>query len=157
TRDTVNTFYGIQNTMVCRDCNTKWMSVLENRAKSLLTGLMSKQTNVLGLSENQKQLLGRWTAKTLYAFNACYRRSIPVPAEHIRRIRLVDNFLAPNTAVFAAQTDPRGKEYESRFSDEWPIHRASTALEEIKQSRAKGYKLSVQLRALHLMVANSGD
>jgi hypothetical protein len=155
--DQKRTFSGLVNGNVCEICNNRWMSVLENKAKALLVGLISKQKNLLGLSEGQRQLLAHWTIKTLYAFNSAYAMSVPVPESHHRQASSKDHFLAPNTAVFAAQIDPRGTEYESRFSADWPLHSGTSLLGEIDRIQAKSYKLSLQLRALHLMVAHSGD
>ena len=159
TVDRKQVFSRLLHGSVCKDCNGKWMSRLENDIKPLLVDLISLNRRIDTMSDDERLLFARWVAKTAFAWNAAYTDSIPVPSGHIKRLSKGEP-LAPNTAIVAMQIAHSLENYEHWFSSNWPCHSELPATHDMGQLRAiqdKSYKLSFQFGAMHFMVANWSD
>ena len=75
--------------VVCRPCNTKWMSVLEMDAKPLLTALFNANGASVELDENTQLVLARWAFKTA-AVAAQVTGKDPFPETHRREFYFDD-------------------------------------------------------------------
>lgn len=90
----------------CEECNTGWMSRLENRAKRLIVPMLRGETVVLGWQE--QVTLATWTINTLMMFQLFHPAQPGVPPEHYSE--LFKNHSRPpgdNTMVWLSRYDPR--------------------------------------------------
>src|SRR5580704_11352841 len=93
---------------VCSGCNGGWMRDLENRAKNLLVPLINRERSVFGLTDEERQLLAMWAAKTAYLISYTAVQQDHVGAAHLRSLAK-DGSLPTSVCVTAAQRAPTGK------------------------------------------------
>lgn len=64
---------------VCKNCNSNWMSDLENQFKPLFEGLYEEESPII-LTNEQCIIISRWTLKTAIALNYSvhYKKIIPL-------------------------------------------------------------------------------
>jgi hypothetical protein len=133
---------------VCKQCNSGWMSSLENQIRPFLLDLMSGQRSLHALSAEERLLLARWTAKTAFVLSCAAPLDAVVPEDHPRTLKELSDTLPAGVGVFANQHEPTGKfsyvqkNHWLRFSDEeQPEH-------------PQRYKVALQLQNLILLVAH---
>jgi hypothetical protein len=133
---------------VCRECNTGWVSALENQARSLLIDLMSGQRTCHALSPEERLLLGRWTAKTVFLLTNAAPMQTAVPEDHPPILREISETLPEGVGVFANQHGHTGK-----FSYVQKNHWLRFSEEE-QPEHPQRYKIALQLQNLLLLLAH---
>jgi hypothetical protein len=133
---------------VCRQCNTGWMSALENQTRPLLMDLMTGQRTLHALSPEERLLLGRWTTKTVFVLSNAAPMQTPVPEGHPPILREISEALPVGVAVFANQHEHTGK-----FSYVQKNHWLRFSEEE-QPEHPQRYKIALQLQNLLLLVAH---
>jgi len=86
---------------VCAGCNGGWMSALEVEVRPVLVGLADGTRDVRTLTTRARELLARWTVKTVAALNHASNFHTMVPYEHARAVRTGVPVIG--TTVFARQ------------------------------------------------------
>lgn len=76
------TFHTHVSGLICKKCNTDWMSELERQAKPLLTPLLD-DTFKGHLRQNDCQIIAQWLFKTALTLHSVSQREAKlIPAEH---------------------------------------------------------------------------
>ena len=133
---------------VCRQCNSGWMSDLENQARPVLMDLMTGQRTLHALGAEERLLLGRWTAKTAFILSNAAPIQAPVPENHPPTLRESSETLPVGVGVFANQ-----HEYTGKFSYVQKNHWLRFSEEE-QPEHPERYKIALQLQNLLLLVAH---
>jgi hypothetical protein len=133
---------------VCKQCNTGWMSSLENQVRSFLMDLMTGQRSLHALSAEERLLLGRWTAKTAFVLSNAAPLDAVVPEDHPQILKESFDTLPAGVGVFANQHEPTGK-----FSYVQKNHWLRFSEEE-QPEHPQRYKIALQLQNLILLVAH---
>jgi hypothetical protein len=133
---------------VCRQCNNGWMSALENQARPLVIDLMTGQRTLHALGPEQRVLLGRWAAKTVFVLSNAAPMQAAVPEDHPPTLREVSETLPAGIGVFANQHEHTGK-----FSYVQKNHWLRFSEEE-QPEHPQRYKIALQLQNLLLLVAH---
>jgi hypothetical protein len=134
---------------VCGDCNSGWMSRLENESKDLLISLIDGLSSLLSIKIAERILVARWAAKTAYALSHATPLKKATDASHLRFV--MDNLatLPAGVGVFAQQTKPT-RDFGNFQRNRWPVF-----------SNVPGggpppegsYKIALEFRHLLLLVA----
>ena len=72
--------------VVCNDCNTGWMSRLENQAKPILSPAVARASLPLRVTLTEQRIAAAWALKTVLVFQASQTGSVD-PAFHARYLR----------------------------------------------------------------------
>jgi hypothetical protein len=86
------------NPSVCKDCNGGWMSKLETEADPLVQVLLSGQS-VASLSDQETEVLARWTAKTAAVLSFVTPQKQIVPERACRSLH-PDSKILPQVRFF---------------------------------------------------------
>ncbi len=140
---------------ICADCNSKWMSQLEEEAKPILVPLMAGEREVIQLSADERLVLARWTCKTAYVLNSSSNYEPKVPAAHFRHVRENVTSLPQFVAAVAQQHHGNSKFYwvQQQFLMTSDFHPYFGTLEEARTLIAPSYKISLLLKKLILLIA----
>jgi hypothetical protein len=65
--------------VVCNDCNTGWMSRLENRAKPILTPAITYAALPLRMTASEQRIVAAWAFKTVLVFQRSQGDSVAPP------------------------------------------------------------------------------
>src|SRR6185503_20533123 len=60
-----HTLENVQEGRVCHDCNTGWMSRLENETRPLLLSVFDDARTVADLTHPERETVARWALKTV--------------------------------------------------------------------------------------------
>ena len=71
--------------VVCHDCNTKWMSILDNTAKPVLLRMIEGQTTALTASE--RQIVAQWIALKTIVLDAEDEEQSAIPESDRKAVR----------------------------------------------------------------------
>jgi hypothetical protein len=75
----------IVNREICEDCNTGWMSDLENRAKGIVTALVLGKPAYSAIAAT-RITLAAWVAKTVAMYDRAHAEPWYVPDSHLRSL-----------------------------------------------------------------------
>jgi hypothetical protein len=148
-----HTLEGLLAGQVCEKCNSGWMSILEQSAIPILKSLIDGDITVIDLNDNERIILGRWTAKTAFTLNSSSNYFKNIPSNHYKYIKNNETNLPPNVACFGQQHHGERKFYWIQCSS-WLLHGHSNNLEKIGESLIKSsYKISFQFGKLLLLLS----
>lgn len=136
---------------ICEECNTGWMSKLENAAKPALIELMEHRTAVWQLSHGDRLAVARWTAKTCYLLSYASPAGLPVRREFLHELWRSDGL--PETAAVFGMQSKYSRPYSFLVRTEWYVMRRATSAV-LSKPPDGAHKISVQLRHLMLLVAH---
>jgi hypothetical protein len=140
---------------VCRDCNSGWMSALENRARPLLRDLFENKTSVIDYSDSDRFIIARWATKTALTLNlgSNFHKNIPDAHYHF----LFDDYSdLPSRTVVFAQNHNFTQDFYWLQGALWDVHdpyAESIEQSEIDVLRDNSFKIAFQLRGLLLLIA----
>jgi hypothetical protein len=143
---------------ICADCNTVWMSQLENEAKPVLVRLIDDPKKLAALSADEKKILARWTLKTAAAVNLASfgnpndPRDRPIPTEHLRALKRGG---LPNDVVIVAAGHPSRTTSDFVQNASWASPNNSVPIR--SSDRERSYKIGMSFRNLLLGVAYFPD
>jgi hypothetical protein len=144
---------------VCTQCNTGWMSKLENAVKPFLTTILDIPTLVDEWPIEDRGVLARWVVKTALMAISTSVVSQNVPDEHFNAIKR--GIILPGISVFVGYHAlvEKGFSYEAgrHWGDvEMPAETPDKLKDEISGAlNQHSYKVCLQLRSLLLMAAFS--
>lgn len=148
-----HTLEGLLAGRVCESCNGGWMSTLEQEAIPILKPLINGERAVVELNERERQIIGRWTAKTAYALNSSSNFQKNVPFEHHKFIRTNTENLPNKVSSFAQQHHGTRPFYWIQ-SPTWLLHGDSDKLDDIGlELKNSSYKIALQFGKLMLLIA----
>lgn len=148
-----HTLDGLLEGKICKPCNGGWMSDLEQQAELILKPLITGERVLVELNENERQIVGRWTAKTAYALNSSSNYLKNVPVEHLKFIRTNTHSLPDKVSSYGQQHHGARSFYWIQ-SPTWLLHSVSESLEDISSELNKcSYKIALQFGKLMLLIA----
>lgn len=148
-----HTLEGLLAGQVCESCNGGWMSKLEQEAIPILKPLINGERIVVELTDRERQIMGRWTAKTAYALNSSSNYQKNVPLEHYKFIRTNTESL-PNKVSSFAQQHYGTRPFYWIQSPIWILHGDSDKLDDIGlELTNSSYKIAFQFGKLLLLIA----
>jgi phage-related protein len=105
------------------------------------------------LSDLERQILRRWTAKTAYSLNSSSNYLKNIPEHHYRFIKANTNSLPSKVSSFAQQHHGKRAFYWIQ-SATWVLNGKSDDLAEIARSlNSNSYKISIQFGKLLLLLS----
>lgn len=138
---------------VCIDCNGGWMSQLEQEAIPILKPLITGDNVVVNLNDNERQIIGRWTAKTAFSLNSAANYLKNVPQEHCNFIRTNRDIL-PNNVFTYGQQNHGSKPFYWLQSPTWILNGNSDNLASLANDlKDVSYKIALQFGKLMLLIA----
>lgn len=148
-----HTLEGLLAGQVCVTCNGGWMSELEQESMPILKPLITGKTVVVELNDKERQILGRWTAKTAYALNSSSNYLKNIPKEHYNYIRLNPNLL-PDKVITLGQQHYGTSLFFWMQSATWTLHGDLHDAHHIAlELENKSYKIALQFGKLMLLIA----
>lgn len=137
---------------VCKDCNNGWMSSLEQQAMPILKPLIMGERGVAELNQTERDIIGRWTAKTAYCLNSASNYHKNVPADHFKFIKENEKSLPSKVSSYGQQNQGERKFYWLQFPV-WLLHGKAENLEIIgEELKTTSYKISFQFGKLMLII-----
>lgn len=143
-----HTAESVAESRVCKQCNTGWISSLENQVRPFLMDLMTGQRTLHALSAEERLILGRWAAKTAFVLSHAAPLDAVVPEDQPRTLREFSDTLPAGVGVFANQ-----HEHTRKFSYVQKNHWLRFSEEE-QPEHPQRYKIALQLQNLLLLVAH---
>jgi len=139
---------------VCEDCNSGWMSRLENANKNLITELGHGRKDMLDLDDAAAIGLARWAFKTALALHAASNYRKIIPDEHYRHLTL-DPSTLPSGVRVVGKNWPVPCGFSWVQSPSWWVHQPARELadSEFEKLESDGYKICICLSQLLLLVA----
>lgn len=138
---------------VCRDCNGGWMSQLEQEAIPILKPLITGESVIVNLSDKERQIIGRWAAKTAFALNSSSNYLKNVPREHFNFIKANLESLPKNVFSYGQQNHGQRPFYWIQ-SPTWILSGETNNLSFLaNQLKDLSYKIALQFGKLMLLVA----
>ncbi len=134
---------------VCDRCNNGWMSDLENQVKSLLILLIDGKRTVYALTDEERLLVSRWSAKTAYVLSHATPLKETVEPTHLRFIAGNSTNLRPGVGVFAQQAVST-REFAYYQRNRWPEF---TMVPGAGDPLPGSYKIALEFRRLMLLIA----
>jgi hypothetical protein len=143
---------------VCTQCNTGWMSNLENAVKPLLIPILNEPTLIDEWPFKKRQVLAQWVVKTsLVAIS----RSVVltnVPNDHFISIRR--GVISEGISVFGGYHFMGDKGFSYQAGKKWDVDMPAKVPKELKDdiwgaAQQHCYKVCLQFRSLLLMAAFS--
>lgn len=148
-----HTLEGLLAGQVCENCNGGWMSQLEQKAIPILKPLIKAEKSVVELSEAERQILGRWTAKTAYTLNSCSNYLKNIPSNHFKHIRNKADTLPFKVSTFGQQHHGERAFYWFQ-SAAFNLYGAPGEIEKlINDLKQNSYKISFQFGKLMLLIS----
>lgn len=92
---------------VCGNCNSGWLSRLEDEVKPLVTAFAHGDGGMRALAERESLTLARWATKTAFLIQRTAGISVVIPPESFEDLRNAPARIAAETFVFAYQDDGR--------------------------------------------------
>jgi hypothetical protein len=140
---------------VCGKCNNGWMARLESAVRPVLLPLATGEKDVLDLSDEEALLVARWTAKTCICLHVSSNYRSIIPGDHIHVLDKAEYRLADNTWIVGHSFNGRDG-FAWVQSPSWEIIQAQRQIsdEEIDVLRRSGYKISLMVGALLLLMAH---
>jgi len=84
---------------ICRECNTRWLSTLENDVRPILAPMIVGQPQRLMAAEQEK--LAAWAAKTALMIDLAHRGQSIIPEGFYRDLRLRRSALPSHTVIIS--------------------------------------------------------
>lgn len=136
---------------ICAGCNNGWMSRLENDIRQVLVDLAEGRRLARQLSDEQRILLTRWAAKTVYVLNSSSNFPLKVPAEHLR-VLAENGQPVDGVFLYCTQSD---SEVPLGFVQGpiWLTVSESEALSRFDELAHDSYKISLKIGRLLMLVA----
>jgi len=140
---------------ICDQCNTGWMSQLEERAKPILIPLMAGEREVVDLNKEDRLLIARWTCKTCYVLNSSSNYQHKVSSDHFEYLYKNLDSLPNSVAVVAQQHQGEARFYwlQHQFFLKSDLHPYVNGEDEARTLIEPSYKISLLLNKLLLLVA----
>lgn len=139
---------------ICNDCNGGWMSRLEVAAKPLIIALIEGERLVFGLTDDERLLLARWSAKTAYMMNSSSNLRERIDSAHLRGIMTDADRLPTNVAVFFQQhglKEGHTRHFAWVQQNHWPYVPLVPPLDDEENKGQGGYKIGLQFGQLVLL------
>ncbi|MGE3843816.1 MAG: hypothetical protein AB7I50_19765 [Vicinamibacterales bacterium] len=134
---------------VCGGCNHGWMSRLEDAARPILIPMMEGERQLADLTLSEREILGKWTAKTAYMHSWAGLLKQPVQLEHLHSLYADLGTVAPRVFVVAAHAT-----YQQLTSYLQSGRWAHVKLKGIEpQPDPLAYKITLQFKHLYLVTA----
>lgn len=138
----------------CDDCNHGWMGRLEDDSKPILIPLIEAERPVFGLTDEERLVLARWSAKTAYSLNSSSNLKEKVDPAHLRELAADATRLPSGVAVFMQQHGL--KEYHTRHfawgqDNHWPYLPLVPPKPDETNKGKGGYKIGLQFGRLVLL------
>lgn len=139
---------------ICNECNNGWMSALEADAKPIIIALIDGERLVFGLTDEERVLLARWSAKTAYMLNSSSNLKERVDSGHLRELMTEVTRLPSNVAVFLQQHGLR-ENHTRHFAwiqqNHWPYVPLVPPPDDEGNKGEGGYKIGLQFGRLVLL------
>lgn len=143
-----HTLTGLLAGQVCEECNSGWMSKLEEEAIPILKPLIKGERVVVELKDKERQIVGRWTAKTAFALNSSANYFKNIPNNHYKYISKHIDSLPPKVSSFGQQHHGTRPFYWIQ-SPTWIILGQSNSITQISENlKIHSYKISFQFGKL---------
>lgn len=144
-----HTLDGLVHGRICRDCNSGWLSAIENTSKELLSCLI--QGSFYGeLTANDCRNIATWAFKTCLVLNSASNYTRKIPERHSRYLytyQLPPSYLKIHLAQF------RGDEpFYWVQGPIWIVSAPGQTPTEIERLTRRSYKITLQFRQLALRV-----
>lgn len=148
-----HTMNGFLSGVVCTKCNHGWMSSLEGACKNLILNLALGKRRIVDLDDSEALILSAWTAKTAFALHTSSNWRCVVPDSHIFPLDSGDVRLPENVFV-VGHTYKRSRELSWAQSTTWEfmLRDYEVTETELQTIRSCGYKISIRVGGLFLMV-----
>jgi hypothetical protein len=137
---------------VCEPCNSGWMSQLETDVMPILKALITDKRAVVDLNDEERQILGRWAAKTAFSLKSASNYLKNVPPEHYKFIRLNQHILPEKVFSFGQQHHGTRNFYWMQSST-WLVHKNTNNSLDTEELKNSSYKIAFQFGKLLLLVA----
>jgi hypothetical protein len=149
TEQRVHSAFTFVDGRVCGACNHGWMSRLETAAKPILIPLIEGERSLAALTSAEREILGKWTAKTAYMHSWAGLLKQPVQIQHLQSLYSDLGTVAPRVFVVAAHA---GHQQLTSYlqSGRW----AHGKLKGVPpQPDPFAYKITLQFKHLYLVTA----
>ncbi|HYL73070.1 MAG TPA: hypothetical protein VEU96_02640 [Bryobacteraceae bacterium] len=142
---------------VCVNCNSGWLSELENAAKPFLPALAAGQRPLGALTDEENLLLARWAAKTAFLIQRTAGIPAVIPMDAFCALRDEPGGLPASTFVFGFQDDgDHPFPINGLQTQDWTVHAPYEDAIETTAAIRTTCKISLRLGRLHLLVAYFG-
>jgi hypothetical protein len=136
---------------VCQECNNGWMSRLEAAGKPILVPLIDGERTIESLTDEEAEILGKWSCKTAYMHSWAALLKEPVQQEHIQPLRGDDGKPVQGVIVVGMQGD--FKQTSSYVqTGHWP-HVCKPEKKISEETPKSAYKIGLQFGRLYLLTA----
>ena len=138
---------------VCATCNNGWMSTLESEVTPLMISLLTSDTKVHMLEEQERLLLARWAAKTAFVLNRGSNFHHLVSDELAHSLRTNTSALPPRVSVVGQHHHDLGRAFNWIQSQIWIASTEQHDKAEIYELQSATFKVSLQFGQLILLVS----
>lgn len=138
----------------CSQCNNEWMSRLEDEAKPILISLIEAERPIFGLTDNERLVLARWSAKTAYMMNSSSNLKEKVNPIHLRELAADSTQFPTGVAVFVQQhglKDNHTRHFAWFQQNHWPYSSSALPCPDEKNRGEGGYKIGLQFGQLVML------
>lgn len=136
---------------VCEGCNTGWMSRLEAVAKPILVPLIEQNRTLGSLSAAEREIVGKWVAKTAYMHSWTSPLKRPVQLDHLEALCGDGGKPSVGVNVFGMQSDYKQPSAYVQ-TGHWPQF-SKPGVEPSGGTPDEAYKLGLQFRHLYFLTA----
>lgn len=139
---------------VCAECNSGWMSDLENEAKPLLIRLIADPHELATLTKDEQHTVARWTMKTAAVLNKASFGNLqnpldrPIPKAHAESAK---SAVLPEDVLIVGAGCRSDKISSFIQNASWASPKHTVPLR--VQDRDRSYKVGMSFRSLLLAVA----
>jgi hypothetical protein len=142
---------------VCENCNSGWLSDLENAVKPFLPALAAGQRLLSTLTDEENLVLARWATKTAFLIQRAAGIPAIIPLDAFRSLRDGPTGLPAETFVFAFQDDGEHPvPINGLQTQDWTVHAPYEDAIDITTMIRATCKISLRIGRLHLLVAYLG-
>jgi hypothetical protein len=143
---------------VCADCNSGWLSDLENAAKPVIPSLATGERAVTMLTDEEDLSLARWAAKTTFLLQRTAGIPAVIPLDAFCSFRETPAELPAGTFVFAFQDDGEHPvPINGLQTQDWTVYASYEDAIEATSLIRSTCKISIRVGRLHLLVAYFGS
>lgn len=143
---------------VCENCNSGWLSDLENRAKRIIPSLANAERALTVLLDDENILLARWAVKTAFLLQRTAGIPAIVPIDTFYALAQQPSVLPPGTFAFAFQDDgEHSAPINGLQTQDWTVHTPYENAISVTGLIRSTCKISIRIGRLHLLIAYFGS
>ena len=143
---------------VCADCNSGWLSDLENAVKPVIPSLATGERAVTMLTDEENLSLARWAAKTTFLSQRTAGIPAVIPLDAFGSFLDTPGGLPAGTFVFAFQDDGEHPvPINGLQTQDWTVYAPYEDAIDVSSLIRSTCKISFRVGRLHLLVAYFGS